>query len=113
MDDTRSLVVAVEGANSSILDNFLQDLSTQSIRALPLDTREPSTVTAFLIELTSGAILEFSKKIINHFKGKALVVRIKKSNGKELVISCNDEDFKTEALSSVITEFLGGAHDAG
>ena len=114
MDVTRSLVVEIEGADSPIFESFLQDLSAQeSIRALPLDTREPSAVTAFLLELTAGTVLEFAKKLIRHFKGKALVIRIKKANGKELVISCNDEDFKTEALSNVITEFLGGARDAG
>lgn len=113
MDGTRRLVVEIEGADSSTLDSFLQDLSAQSsIRALPLDTREPSAVSAFLLELTAGTVLEFAKKLIGHFKRKALVVRIKKANGKELVISCNDEDFKTETLSSVITEFLGGARDA-
>ena len=112
MDGTRGLIVEIEGADSSALDGFLQDLSAQSsIRALPLDTRDPSAVSAFLLELAAGTVLEFAKKLIGHFKGKALVVRIKKANGKELVISCNDEDFKPETLSTVIADFLG-ARDA-
>jgi hypothetical protein len=112
MNATRSLVVEIEGADSSVFDNFLQDLSAQSpIRVLPLDTREPSTASAFLLELTAGTVLELAKKLIAHFKGKALVIRIKKANGKELVVSCNDESFRPGTLSSVITEFLDDTRD--
>jgi hypothetical protein len=108
VNSPQSLVVEVDGSDPPTLDSFLEDISTQlDTRVLPLDTREPSLIVAFLVELSAGTTLEFARKIVNHFKDKAVEIRIKKGKDKELAISCSDKSFNPSALSDIIEEFLG------
>jgi hypothetical protein len=113
MGEDFSFILEVSGAEEVDVALLGADMeSDRAIKVLPLDTREPALLTAFLVELTAGSTLTLATYLIKRLSPKKTQVHIKRRDGaehgasKELVIETDDADLDKGKLAALIEDFL-------
>lgn len=113
MGEYTSFVLEVSGAQDADIALLSTDMeSDRTIRVLPLETREPALLAAFLVELTGGSVLKLATYLVKRLSHKKTQVHIKRQDdaehgaSKELIIETDDADLDKVKLAALIEDFL-------